>query len=275
MNKTFSFQRFILLLGKHWSENKKRYGLSVLAYMGMLFMWFGFIILTDEKDPMAEGLQQVSYLFPLLVAGAVYASQFYSALASGPKAIAYLMVPASSFEKLLCGILYSIVAFFIVYTLAFYLVDAIVIALVNTAHPSYTVAGNGAMPQSARVAHLFVSKDTPGPHMNLHFFFLFVLVQATYLLGSVYFARYSLIKTAISSFVILMLFFLVIYLFTSSVLPHGGYYDLTSFRIFEGGRTVLVQTPEWLGTLVRCMLTYGLPSFLWAVTYFRLKEKQV
>ena len=51
MNQFFSLKRFNLLVLKHWADNRKRYGLSVLAFIGLLIAWFLFIMLTDEQPP--------------------------------------------------------------------------------------------------------------------------------------------------------------------------------------------------------------------------------
>jgi hypothetical protein len=129
MNQTFSFGRFSLLVKNHWAENKKKYLLSIPAFMGLLLLWFLFILLTKDWDPMAEGIQQVTYFFSLFGLGIIYASQFFGDLGSRPKAINYLMVPASTLEKFLCSLLYSTAIFFAVFTIGFYIVDVLMVGL--------------------------------------------------------------------------------------------------------------------------------------------------
>ena len=85
MNQTFSFQRFSLLVAKHWAENRKRYLLSMVAYISLVFVWFVFVMLTDESNPLAKGLQQVTFFFSLFLVGPFYASQFFSELGSKTK----------------------------------------------------------------------------------------------------------------------------------------------------------------------------------------------
>ena len=39
MNQTFDLERFYKLVSKHWMENYKRYGLTLLAIGGLLAAW--------------------------------------------------------------------------------------------------------------------------------------------------------------------------------------------------------------------------------------------
>jgi hypothetical protein len=67
MNQFFSIQRFSLLVAKHWADNKKRYVLAILAFMGLLVAWFVFTLLTFHNEPpMDKGVQQVTYFLSCL-----------------------------------------------------------------------------------------------------------------------------------------------------------------------------------------------------------------
>src|SRR5687768_10294607 len=98
MNHYFSWSRFISLVLLHWSENKKRYALSVLACMGLLIAWFLFSVLTKEQQNAAgnQYLKPASFLFLLFTVGTFYASQYFRDLESRPKAINFLLLPAST-----------------------------------------------------------------------------------------------------------------------------------------------------------------------------------
>ena len=123
MNQFFSFKRFSLLVMKHWADNRKRYGLSALAFIGLLITWFVFTMLTGMDDyPMGKAAQQITFFLSLFAVGTFYASQYFRDLGSRSKGINFLLVPASVFEKLLCSVLYTVVLFFVVFVTAFYLV---------------------------------------------------------------------------------------------------------------------------------------------------------
>ena len=117
MNQFFSFRRFQLLVLKHWADNKRRYSLTVLAFIGLLTAWFGLTLLMHEDQvPMSQDVQLTTFFFLFFVTGTIYASQFFRDLSSRIKGTNFLLIPASSFEKLLCGILYSALIFPLVFS---------------------------------------------------------------------------------------------------------------------------------------------------------------
>src|SRR5215213_10202634 len=120
MNQTFSFQRWSLLVAKHWAENRRRYLLSIVAFMSLIMVWYVFVMLTDSSHPMADGIQWATFYFCLAVVGPFYASQFFKSLGSKSKAVDYLMVPASALEKTMVGIFYAVILFPIVFIVSFY-----------------------------------------------------------------------------------------------------------------------------------------------------------
>ena len=113
---------------------------------------------------------------------------------------------------------------------------------------------------------------------TINFLLFFFSIQSAFLLGSVYFEKYSFIKTIISGFVACFILFCLMYFFNEQLLPDGGYSKgfLTSYRVHvDGVNDHLVQVPRWIGEVFRYLMMYGIAPFLWIVTYYRLKEKQV
>src|SRR5687767_3607258 len=106
MNPVFDFKRFSLLVARHRAENRKRYILSVLAFIGLLSMWFLFMAMIEKRVPYMPQMQRGTYFFCLLLGGALYASQHFRDLGNKPRAISYLMTPASVLEKLLCSLFF-------------------------------------------------------------------------------------------------------------------------------------------------------------------------
>jgi hypothetical protein len=275
MNQTFSFQRFSLLVAKNWAENKKRYLLSLVAYISLVFVWYVFVMLTDESHPMAKNLQEVTFLFSLLLVGPFFASQFFSELGSKTKATSYLMVPASNLEKLLCSILYVTVLFLILFIAAFYFVDFIAVLIANAFHPSYNdvTTVNGVHIKAQAVNIFKVGK----PSDNVAFYFLtaFFAVQSVALLGSVYFQKYGYIKTVISLTLILLISSFLVFEVMGSILPSPAFFSGVEYRIFDGEKMKIVELPKWSQKLVEYLLFFGFTIVFWVATYFRLKEKEV
>lgn len=276
MNPSFDFGRWGLLVRQHWIENKKRYLLSIVAMAGILFMWFSFVALMDSGDPMDPDVQRGTYFFLLVVSGCFYASQFYRDLGSRSRAINYLLIPASSFERLMVSLLYAVVLFFLAFTAIYYLVDAIMVMAVNMFHPSYTEANaNGAIRQ-ASVVNVFgrtVGKVNGTPL----FFAAYFAIQAAFLLGSVYFEKYSFVKTVISLFAVLLGLWLINSFLFEAILPEGGMNGIGSFVVTtnESENAYLVELPAVMKETLGMLVKWIFPIFFWVVTYFRLREKEV
>lgn len=274
MNQFFSFRRFSLLVLKHWADNRKRYGLSALAFIGLLITWFVFTMLTEmDPKPMGRGAQQVTFFLSLFAVGTFYASQYFRDLGSRSKGINFLLVPASAFEKLLCSILYTVVLFFVVFVAAYYLVDVLMVAIANSLPLDNATGEKASVINVFKITLVRFNRDS-----TINFLLFFFSVQSVFLLGSVYFEKYSFIKTIIAGFVGGFLLFCLMYFFTQKLLPDGGYPSgfLTAYRVHvDGINDHLVQVPRWIGEVFRFLMMYSIAPFFWIVTYFRLKEKQV
>jgi hypothetical protein len=267
MNQFFSFNRFSLLVAKHWADNKKRYLLSVIAFAGLLIAWFVFTMLIDSRIIMSKSLQMITFFV-----GSFYASQYFRDLGSRAKGINFLLVPASAFEKILCSLLYTVILFFIVFTAVFYLVDILMVTITKSFLDTPVPDKEKGLVNIFEVARLPLDNKS-----TLNILLIFFSIQSIFLLGSVYFEKYSFIKTIISGFVVFFIFFCIMY-FLYDMMPKGGYVNhfLTSYRFHKPGKVdYQVSIPRWPGQLVYYMVMYGTAPFLWLVTYFRLKEKQV
>jgi hypothetical protein len=273
MNQFFSLKRFTLLVLKHWADNRKRYVLSVLAFTGLLIVWFVFMLLAEKDSLIFNDPQYITYFFPLFIVGTFFASSYFSDLGSKAKGANFLLIPASAFEKLLCSLLFVMILFFIVLTSVFYLIDMLAVSFYNNFLLTSGTSTKAEMINVFDVNFLKVNPDT-----SINFLIFFLIIQSAFLLGSVYFEKYSFIKTIIAGFVAWFILFCVMYLFYSQLLPGGHYPEgfFTSYRVYvDGSNDHLVQIPEWMGIVIRFFVIYATAPFLWIVTYYRLKEKQV
>jgi hypothetical protein len=284
MNQAFDFQRWGLLVRKHWSDNRNKYTLSLGAIAALLLLWFGFMILVEVNGAMHKDSQIITYYVGLFLTGALYASLLFSDLANKPKALNFLSVPASQLEKVLCMALYCVVIFFVCYTAIFYLADFIMIKVANAVqlarlkeHPEWS---NGRVPET--VANVFgtINDRQNGNPFNVLtvVLLLFFAVQGAYALGSIYFPAYSFIKTTISLLLIILFFIFLIGKILLPILPQGSFGDsLTKFYTYEhdySHRNVILL-PSWTDNVLFGFFKYLLAPAFWVVTYFRLKEKEV
>jgi hypothetical protein len=283
MNQSFDFSRWWLLVAKHWYENQRKYTLSLLAIAGLLLAWFAFIIFINPFEPIDPGMQFGTYYFGLILLGCLYASLLFADLASRSKGINYLSVPASHLEKLLCALLYGVIIFFVVYTVIFYVVEVPMIKVSNVvahAHWKKLLYRSGNF-HEGEVINVFIMPNRPAGVPNIFFYFLlaYFAIQAAFILGSVYFPKFSFIKTVISlTLVCAFLAFLVGQVF-HSMMPSGNFYHgITSYNFFtndEYANGKIVQLPGWTNSVLEFIIQYAFAPIFWITTYFRLKEKEI
>lgn len=272
MNQFFSFKRFYLLVLNHWAENKRRYGLSIVAILGILIAWFVLAILVDSEDAMVKEIQHVTFFMFLFTIGAFYSSQYFRELGSREKGSNFLLLPASTFEKVLCSLLYSVFLFFAVFTLLFYIADTLMVGVAN-------MLPEEGRPRKIEVANVFrVNLFSGNSAFTFNLLLFYFSIQAAFLLGSVYFHKYRFVKTIITGFAFGFFIFCLLYFLYVQLLPRGEYFEggLTNYRVYvDGVNDYLVSLPKWIGEIMKYMVMYAIAPFFWLVTYFRLKEKQV
>ena len=253
MNQFFDFDRFALLVAKHWTENKKRYLLSLLAFTGLLTGCFVISLVFQDDNMMEQEFQQTVYFFFLFTVGTFYASQYFRDLGSKTRGSNFLMTPASSFEKFLCGLLFVIILFFVVFTSVFYLVDTL---MVNLANSLYNEANHREV-EVVNIFHVALIEITESSEINLLLFYF--AVQSAFLLGSAAFRKYSFIKTIIGLFLTWMFFALLTYFIYRQNAPDMDAPDL----------------PGSYTQMLKVLTMYVIAPVLWLLTYSRLKNKQV
>ncbi|HEY8971685.1 MAG TPA: hypothetical protein VIM64_21435 [Puia sp.] len=281
MNQTFDFHRWQMLVASHWAEHRKRYLLALLAVGGLLAGWYGFLLMLDHFGPLNLFIQYATYYCGLFLVGCFYASTLFSELGSKSRATQYLSVPASHLEKLLCGILFGVVLFFIAFTIVFYIVDIPMVSLAN-----HIIAGehqhwpNTFQPiGSVGVLNIWNTGWAPVIDRKYHFFLCgYFAIQSAFLLGSVYFTRWSFIKTVVSLLVFWVAFILYAQKGIAEHLPDGWHpYDLVRWtnNTENIAAASVVSLPGTMEKIFIFLMQCSLPPVFWIITYFRLKEKEV
>jgi hypothetical protein len=284
MNQTFDLNRWWLLTGKHWSENRKKYLLSLGAIAGLLTVWYtlGMMLSSDTRVPM--DMQIYTYYVGLFGVGCLYASLLFSELASGPRAMNFLTVPASHFEKLLVSLFFGILVFFVAYTAIFYIIDFSMVNIGNAIEKKKWDSNSHAARavfSPERVLNVFFLPNTDRPNEDNPFYYLllcYFALQSAFILGSVYFPKFSFIKTVIVGVLVILFFTFLIGQVLIDAVPRGAQYDsLTSWRLTTDGVDAykLVKLPSWIGEVLIFLIKFALAPIFWVTTYFRLKEKEI
>lgn len=280
-NQTFSFARFMLLLNKHWMENRKLYLLGLLALAGLSVTWFSFILLMTKFHGVPPFMQFLTYYLGLYFIGCLFANSTFAGLGNKAGGIEYLSVPASHLEKLLCGILFSVFLFFIAFTVAYYIVDIPIVRLSNRLfalqHPVWP--GTKIMIGDNVLMNVFTGQGEPPPFKdNIGLLYGFFATQSAFVLGSVYFRRYSFIKTIVAVLILFLLGMFLIENVIESSLPGGGWRldgILEWVQYSSPGVPSIVRLPVWIERILVLLMEYSAPFIFWWATYYRLKEKEV
>jgi hypothetical protein len=129
------------------------------------------------------------------------------------------------------------------------------------------------------VANVFYSEHANDREAFYYGTLMFFALQSAALLGSVYFGKYSYIKTAITLTLVFLFFAMVLNFFMKSIMPSGYMLGTFTKYVFYSGNNFnagrMVQLPEWIGKSIEFLILYAFPPIFWTATYFRLKEKEV
>ena len=261
MSPTFSFSRLGKLIAKQFYENSRLYLISTLALLGLLSIAFTFWITVAGPNYQEEETYFI-FLFGLFLAGAIFASMSFNMLGRKDKGIYWLGIPATHLEKLVCTILFSVVLFFIVYCLCFYLVKSIALTYLDSRVGAIYTEMNG-------------SNDGFGSVFK-YFLYAYFAVQSLYLLGSVYFSRYSFIVTTVVGA-------LVMFLFVYYITQIDRFMEPDSWELFTVKRAdanvqdsyFLYSVSPTVVDIIKYAVQFLWVPVFWVATWYRLKEKEI
>lgn len=277
MNQVFNFNRWLLYTGKHWAENKKKYLLGLGALAALLILWFSIVMMVEQHQPMNYNMQLTTYHVGLFAIGLLFASFLFHELSDNPKGIHFLMVPASVTEKLLTAIFFGLILFVICYTAVFYAVDTLMVKIANTLSAATTDVDNHGRPYVEKVVNIFTGPShLHDEYIFAWLFLIYLALQTAFTLGSVYFTKYSFIKTAISILVVFLFFMLLVGQVLDALMPEGDFSNsMASYAVKDNMGERVVMLPSWVPDIVYFCFRFGFPPIFILATWFRLKEKEV
>ncbi|KQM75127.1 hypothetical protein ASE74_03910 [Pedobacter sp. Leaf216] len=264
MNNTFNINRFGLLLRRQWLDFGKIYLISFGVLIGILAFIYA-ISLTDERLKYIS-FNTLNFRYPLfLITGLLFvsiiANSYFMQLGQKSKAIINILTPASTIEKFLCGIFYTVIVALPSYLLCFYLTDLIFVSSIRATHTLVTSYNdyNGKKVVIDNLAYFF---STPTVKQFLQFYYVPFLINAVFLLGSIFFQSFHYIKTAISvmafGVIWVTLTIFIIKKLTDNTVWVGSHYWQDEQNIY-----FLISLMSILITLV-----------FWFISFIRLKEKE-
>ncbi len=271
MNLTFSFSRLLQLVRKQWIENARLYVFATLALAGIIGLIFLFWLNTSN-DHFNEEPLFVIFAFGLLIAGGIFASMSFSMLGEKEKGTYWLGLPASHLEKLLCVIFYNLVVFTLVYTACLLLLEKTAVA-----YAQKLVAGD---PLNYHFKPMGWNDINGFGQVFPFFIYAFFAVQPFYLLGSVYFSRFSFVLTTVAGAALIGIFIGTTFYLFDHMHPKAFSWNGSSIECLDmdnNGDSVLHRYQlsgipiDSLSFLIKFIWA---PVF-WVATWYRLKEKEI
>ncbi len=263
MNNTFNIKRFAWLFKKTLLERPVQLlGLTGLTLVVVLLFYaicknlIGF-----------EEAQNASFIFGFVGGGSFLAAFVFNYFSSNASGSSYLTLPASSFEKWLCGVLISGVIFTLMFLVFYRIMDT---TFVEIYHKSLDPKGPFYKEMYSSV-NIFPYNGFVASKA----FMMFVNFTTAMLVGALYFNKAAFIKVAL----------IVCGLFIAGTFLNGlmakAVFDnvnraLPYYGVFiqvgkEFGKIVL---PSYASKVVDICILYIVPAVLLVTAYLRLREKE-
>ena len=263
MNNTFSAKRFGWLLKKTILERPAQLlGLTALSFL-ISFIIYGVVRMMSSF----EDAQNFSFLIGLIGGGCFLASFVFGHFGSNAAGSSFLTLPASLFEKWLCGVVITGIFYLLLFLLFFHLMDMSFVAIYH-----HGLDPKGAFYTEQYEAVRVFAFDEFIADKAFMMFFNFAGIM---LVGSLYFNKAAFIKVALIACAICLgsvfLNLAIANIFFKNVQTAFPYYLVWLMEGKERGR---LELPETALQIIHAFFKYVIPVILWALAFLRLKEKE-
>lgn len=264
MNDTFNMKRFT------WFFKK-----TILERPMQLFGLIGLILLIDllcyaigiNIKMVWDAVQELTFCYGFIGGGCFLASFVFNYFSSNARGASYLTLPASSFEKWLCGVLITVVLYTIIFLVFYRIMDTTFVGLY---HKSLD-------PKNSFYKELY-------EHVNIFpyngfvasaSYKMFVNFTGAMLVGALYFNKAAFIKVAL---IVCGLFISAFFLnnmmanaFFNNVNKGVPFYFVLINMGKEFGK---IELPLYASKAVDICILYIIPAVLLMTAYIRLREKE-
>ena len=274
MNNTFDIKRFSLVMGKDFQENWKRYGLQFLTMFGIiaviLFLLSGSIYKNISQIQGYWIDVNVSLLIltcPLFFGfGVMFASTLMEPMRSKTKRTAYLMNPASNFEKYLSRWLIVTVVYIIAFFVALWFADLLRVAFFSVRYPEIDV-------NMLNFGKLIGTDGVfPDNYLFCMCIILFLFCHSLCVLGSTFWEKNSFIKT-FAALIVIVFGFIMLSRWTILAF-YGGFNQFGNVlsSIIDGN--VIAISDNNLTMAITCVFVF-FTLINWAIAFFRFRESEI
>ena len=269
MNEIFNIKRFTWLLKKTlWERFLPMCGIVGITFFltGIIYFINRPIVTATMTSTSSSSFQEMSFTLGLTLGGGVLAGLVFAYFSESARGYGYLTLPASAFEKWLCGFL-IVGVFTVIFPIFFRIMDT---AFVHHFHDTLPKSRGDYQKMFEMVNVL--SFDSWELKNTYYIYFMLIGLMA---IGSLYFNKMALIKSAIGFIIVFAsLYFLnqfiAALIFGERVSTLPFMYKITVLTIHFP--TIFLENGPRL--LMESFFLIVLPIVLWIIAFIRLHEKE-
>lgn len=248
-NNFFNLNRFVNLLKLEWYNGRKAVFITFVVAIGLLLC--SFIAQSVIAETKIYNSHTSDYISTLLIGGFILSSLSFNELGNKIKRHSYLVLPVSTFEKLLCMWLYTCIAWIVTFTIAYF---------------AYTHISNlfGRL--------LFKNMTYPDFTFNalcfnaIHYY---IVLQGIFLVGAAHFKGYALPKTLFTLLIFGLIGGCIAYFCLVSI-PK----TLTECSI-DTCNPIQENAMQHWWAIIKGLFWWALAPLCWIITYYGLKDNEV
>ncbi|HLX90417.1 MAG TPA: hypothetical protein VKR32_01965 [Puia sp.] len=263
MNNTFDFRRFGFLFRKTLLERP----VQLFGFTGLIF---AVIFITYFICKMLIGIgpaQNISFIWGMAGGGCFLASFLFSYFSTSASGSSYLTLPASSFEKWLCGVIIAEILYPLLFLVFFRGIDTMFV----------TIYHNSLDPASPLYKSMFDSVFIFAfdGRVAEKVYQIFFLLTGIGVVGSLYFNKVNFIKTALVFCVVCFAAWGINWLMAIIIFGHiNDAFPFHGVDIPVGKIDGSVDLPAIPAKIYNVFSDLIFPISLWLVSFVRLKEKE-
>ncbi len=263
MNDVFSVKRFGWFFKKAILEKPVQLIGFIVLTLALDLLVYAFAKFTGGFDV----AQNAAFILGIVGGGCLLASLVYGHFASNASGSSYLTLPASQFEKWLCGIIITGILYVAIFLLFFRVMDSIFISIYHS----------GLDPKGPFYKELYdaVQLFPFNGFIANKTYMMFLNFGGAMLVGTLYFNKAPFIKVALIAcafcFGAFLLNLFIANLFFKNIDNAFPYYLVWITVGNERGR---LELPGNVLNTVSILFQYIIPFVLWTLAFLRLREKE-
>jgi len=263
MSNTFNAKRFGWLFKKTLLERP----VQMFGFTGLLLALVLILYVAAKILGGFNAAQNLTFIWGLPGGSFFLASFVFGYFSSNASGSSFLTLPASHFEKWLCGVLIAGVFYPVIFLLFYRVMDGSFVAIY---HHSLDPSSSFYKQQYESVYPF----DLNG-FVAWKVYPMFLFLTGAMLVGSLYFNKVAFIKTAIALCILCIGVFGLNWLMASMLFGHindAGPFNRVAIPV--GKEEGHIELPSGVVNIFNYGIWYILPPILWLLAFTRLREKE-